>query len=109
MPRNVLDAAHRLANAYLEAVATRHVGSTATRAQLMDALGGALPPGASDPVTVLEHLADHADPGLVASAGPRYFGFVTGGAVPISVAADWLSAVWDQNSAFYVMSPAMSV
>ena len=41
----------------------------------------------------------------MASAGPRYFGFVIGGAWPIAVAASWLLAAWDQNAALSVMSP----
>jgi glutamate/tyrosine decarboxylase-like PLP-dependent enzyme len=107
--REVLDAARDLAVAYLDGVSERHVGGTEKQAALRAALGGPLPQGPEDPVNVLRELARRADPGIVASAGPRYFGFVTGGAVPVSVAADWLASTWDQNGALYVMSPAVAV
>src|SRR5262249_26869182 len=50
-----------------------------------------------------------AEPGLVTTTGPRYFGFVTGGALPAASAAEWLNAVWDQNAGLYMMAPAASV
>ena len=72
-------------------------------------LGGPLPEAPEDPVDTIDRLADGAAPGLVASPGPRYFGFVTGGSLPAALAADWLTSAWDQNTAFGVMSPAAAV
>ena len=109
MHRDVLNRAHEIASRFLDDVATRHVGGRATRQSLIDALGGPLPQGPTDPLTVLEELVENADPGIVASTGPRYFGFVTGGAVPVTVAADWLGSAWDQNACLYVLSPAIAV
>jgi glutamate/tyrosine decarboxylase-like PLP-dependent enzyme len=60
------------------------------------------------PLDVLDSLAAVIEQGSVATPGPRYFGFVTGGSFPVAVAADWLVSVWDQNAAFHVLSPAMA-
>jgi glutamate/tyrosine decarboxylase-like PLP-dependent enzyme len=109
MHRDVLQAAHAVAAGYLDTVSSRHVGGSITRDALMSALGGPLPLGSSDPVDVLTQLATAADPGIVANAGPRYFGFVTGGAVPVTVAADWIASAWDQNTGMYAQAPAASV
>jgi len=107
--RELLAAAQAYATAYLDDVAHRHVGGTIDRKSLIERLGGPLPEASSDPHLVITNLVRDAAPGIVASAGPRYFGFVTGGAVPVTVAADWLASAWDQNGATYVMSPALAV
>ena len=73
-----------------------------TLAALRDALGGELPAGPIDSSNVIDALARAAEPGLVTTTGPRYFGFVTGGALPATVAAEWLTAVWDQHAGLYV-------
>ncbi|HUF06391.1 MAG TPA: pyridoxal-dependent decarboxylase [Candidatus Binatia bacterium] len=91
---------------YLGGLADRHVGPRADAAAIVSRLGGRLPDDGEDATTVIEQLAEAVDPGLVASAGPRYFGFVIGGALPASTAADWLTTAWDQNAALHALSPA---
>lgn len=68
-----------------------------------------MPAHGEDAADVVTHLADAADPGIVTTAGPRYFGFVIGGSHPAALAADWLASAWDQNACLYVMSPAAAV
>ena len=90
---------------YIESLPERHVGARANAAEIAERLRVSLPYEGEDPLAVVERLASDVDPGLVASAGPRYFGFVVGGALPASVAADWLTAAWDQNAVVHALSP----
>lgn len=72
-------------------------------------LGTPVPENGQDAATVIADLARIAESGLVAETGPRYFGFVIGGSLPVTTAADWLTSAWDQNSGLYATSPAASV
>ena len=105
---SALDRAAELARDYLDGVAERPVAAIATYDEALAALGGGLPEEATDPEIVIEELAATVGPATVASAGPRYFGFVVGGSLPAAHAADWLVSTWDQTAFSRVSSPGCS-
>ena len=70
---------------------------------------GVLPEGATAPREVVDLLASTVEPALVGTTGPRYFGFVVGGAIEAASAADVLAVAWDQNAFNQVTSPAAAV
>jgi len=97
------------ATRYLETIADRPVGATATADELRQSLGGPLTASGEPDDVVIDALATAAARGTVATQGPRYYGFVVGGSVPSATAADWLVSAWDQNSGVYVLSPLVAV
>ncbi|MBB5852980.1 pyridoxal phosphate-dependent decarboxylase family protein [Amycolatopsis umgeniensis] len=70
---------------------------------------GELPEKPTPPADVIRRLADAVEPALVATTGPRYFGFVTGGALEAATAADMLTTGWDQGAFNQVTSPAAAI
>ncbi|WP_426592850.1 pyridoxal phosphate-dependent decarboxylase family protein [Cellulomonas sp. McL0617] len=69
------------------------------------AFGGPLPDGPTDPALVVDELAAGIEPGLMSMPSGRFFGWVIGGSHPAALAADWLTAAWDQNSAMRYATP----
>ena len=91
---------------YLGGVADRPVAPTREAVDGLSELDFTLPATGLPAMDVLRLVDVAGSPATVASNGPRYFGFVIGGALPIAQAASWLGAAWDQNAALTVMSPA---
>ncbi|HXN55732.1 MAG TPA: hypothetical protein VN874_05650, partial [Myxococcales bacterium] len=90
MELSALETAYQSSMRYLRGVADRPVGSSAGASALRAKLGGPMPEQGEEPARVIAALARDADPGIVATAGPRYFGFVVGGSLPAALGADWL-------------------
>ena len=93
---------------YMNSVHQRPVFPTESAINNLDVFDEPFPEKPCDPDKILRLLHEKGSPATTAQTGSRYFGFVNGGAVPTALAAKWLSDIWDQNSALYIMSPIVS-
>lgn len=99
--------AHALA--FLGSLEAAPVCTTVSLAELRRRFSHALPDEGTDPVAVIDELARDTDGGLLGSAGGRFYGWVIGAGLPAALAADWLTATWDQNAGLYACGPAAAV
>jgi glutamate/tyrosine decarboxylase-like PLP-dependent enzyme len=90
---------------YIAEIDDRPVMPRAESIARLQSLEGPLPEGPSDAAELLALLDEVGSAATVATTGGRYFGFVIGGTLPASLAANWLAGAWDQNAAMQVMSP----
>src|SRR5690242_13962302 len=106
--QRLLSEALRRSCAYLDSLSERPVAPRPKALVALERLDEALPPGTGDPGETLALLDELVSPATMSMAGPRFFGFVIGGSLPVSLAANWLAGAWDQNAGFYSSTPGVS-
>ena len=104
--RQLLEDATSRAVSYLEGLERRAVAPSPQAVANLVQLEGGMPVLQGDADETLRILDEICSPATMAMAGPRFFGFVTGGSLPVTLAANWLAGAWDQNSLFHSVTPA---
>jgi glutamate/tyrosine decarboxylase-like PLP-dependent enzyme len=106
--KSLLEDSLRRAVAYLDSLAERPVRPSCAAVDALAALDEPLPESPAEAKDVLERLDTLVSPATMAMAGPRFFGFVIGGSLPVALAANWLASAWDQNTGYYASTPGVS-
>src|SRR5438477_13166240 len=104
--KEILSDASVRAIRYLDGLSDRSVAPTADAIATLKVFDESMPAGPSDASDTLRLLDEVGSPATMAMAGPRFFGFVIGGALPVTLAANWLAGAWDQNSSMYRVTVA---
>ena len=103
----LLDAAERGAT-YRESLGDRPVAPSPEAVDAATGFVESMPVEGADDGAVLAMLDELGSPATISMAGPRFFGFVIGGSLPVTVATNWLTTAWDRNVGMHEVTPATS-
>lgn len=106
--KTLFEQAQDYAFEYADAVADRPVFPSPEALADLQHFVEDMPSEGGDASSILQLLHQYGSPASVAQTGGRYFGFVNGGIIPVTLATKWLTDFWDQNTALQVMSPITS-
>mgnify|MGYP001026019002 FL=1 len=106
--KKLFEQAKNYAFDYSNSIAERHVFPSDEAISDLIQFNEDMPSQNGDSSDILEQLHRLGSPATTANTGGRYFGFVTGGILPVTLATKWLTDFWDQNTALQVMSPITS-
>lgn len=106
--KSLLEDSARRAIAYLDSLPERSVQPSAAAVEALRALDEPMPAQGLAPGDVLARLDQLVSPATMGMAGGRFFGFVIGGALPASLAVNWLAGAWDQNAALDAPAPGVA-
>ena len=93
---------------YLRDIETRSVAPSEEAIAGLAAFDVELQDETIPPQRVIAELDTIGSPATMAMAGPRFFGFVIGGSLPVTVASNWLATAWDQNTGLFISTPGTS-
>jgi glutamate/tyrosine decarboxylase-like PLP-dependent enzyme len=106
---SALAKAFESALSYLSGLDRAPVAVSVDLATLRSRLGKVLEDSSRPAEEVINELVKDVDGSILGSTSGRFFGWVIGGSLPSALAADWLTATWDQNAALYSCGAAAAV
>ena len=103
--KELFEQARSYAYDYIDGIEAMDVFPSQSNLENMKVFDEPLPEASVTAKDILDQLHKFGSPATIAQTGGRYFGFVNGGAIPVSLGVKWLSDVWDQCGGLYLTSP----
>ena len=103
--KDIFEQAKSYAYEYLDGIENMNVFPSKSDLRGLENFDESFPEKSISAKEIIKQLHTFGSPTTIAQIGGRYFGFVNGGAVPVSLGVKWLSDIWDQCGGLYLTSP----